>query len=653
MRILSIAAFAVGCTHGLREETFPTGSQTAVGAPEHDAVYLVDVDQRALQRVGTRSGAVTSVDLDAEPARVARAGDRVWVTLRDTRSVAVLRERGGSLELEETVEVGAEPVGIVAREDGEAVYVALSTSDLVLELDGATLAEKRRFAVGGQPTWLALHPEGRSLYVASALGSDLHWVDLDLGTVTAVGLPELLGAGQEGQAAFARRATGDPWASADGRLLAVPVLYADTSREVADPLSDDGDLDFGEGDSGFGGGSSGYGSAGLELSRFNPGVVLVPTRPGPGTPDAFDLSVVFVAGFLETDDRSEVVRSYLSSVAVAPAGDVLYATMEASGTVVALSTTPVYLDADCRSCDREFDTGGSVSLGEAGFTVAPAAFVAVAEGPRGVAFTGDNAWVHSFIDRSLQPLDPAEARALVRRAAELSTTSGLAYEAAAGFDLGASGLDSEVAQGRRLFFSATDRRMASSGAGVSCSTCHYQGRNDGFTWSFTDGVRQTPSLSAPVSLTAPVTWTENVPSVADEAMITSQGRMGGDGLSAFDAARIQAFVDTLRVPDGPERGREDPAIERGRILFERADTQCADCHPAPLYTDNADHDMFGVDGLNTPTLVGIAATAPYLHDGSAPSLRDLLELSRAGVMGDTSALSDAEMADLETFLRSL
>ena len=91
-------------------------------------------------------------------------------------------------------------------------------------------------------------------------------------------------------------------------------------------------------------------------------------------------------------------------------------------------------------------------------------------------------------------------------------------------------LSSDVLEGRRMFFSSSLPTMASAGAGVSCATCHFEGRNDGLTWTFDSGFRQTPSLAGPVSKTAPITWTNNVGSVSHEVFLTSQGRMGGQGI---------------------------------------------------------------------------------------------------------------------------
>jgi cytochrome c peroxidase len=74
---------------------------------------------------------------------------------------------------------------------------------------------------------------------------------------------------------------------------------------------------------------------------------------------------------------------------------------------------------------------------------------------------------------------------------------------------------------------------------------------------------------------------------------------------------------------------------------------------APLFTDKKIHELYKEDPVITPSLIGVMATRPYLHDGSSPTLTDLLELVRDGSMGDTSSLSAEELDDLEVYLRSL
>ena len=216
-----------------------------------------------------------------------------------------------------------------------------------------------------------------------------------------------------------------------------------------------------------------------------------------------------------------------------------------------------------------------------------------------------------------------------------------------------SALSPEIRRGRRLFYSAVDRDVAAAGGGVSCSTCHVDGRADGRTWTFADPdggeptLRQTPSLAGKVSETAPFTWDGTVTTVANEAALTSHDRMGGRGLDREQMTDIAAFVDSIRAPFRGVSGA------RGRDLFEREDVGCASCHAGPRFTDGGNHVVLGSTAANTPTLTGIAATAPYLHDGSARTLRDVLVWARSGAMGDTSALDDADLDALEAWLRAL
>lgn len=68
---------------------------------------------------------------------------------------------------------------------------------------------------------------------------------------------------------------------------------------------------------------------------------------------------------------------------------------------------------------------------------------------------------------------------------------------------------------------------------------------------------------------------------------------------SYDLDCLAAFIDSL----------PSEAALRGQVIFNRADTGCAVCHPPSLYTDLKTHDV---------------GTAPYLHDGSAPTLYDVL-----------------------------
>jgi cytochrome c peroxidase len=131
------------------------------------------------------------------------------------------------------------------------------------------------------------------------------------------------------------------------------------------------------------------------------------------------------------------------------------------------------------------------------------------------------------------------------------------------------------------------------------------------------------------------------------------------GASA-DLAALAAFLRTLRPPASPYATSEPQAISRGRDAFARF--ACATCHAGPAFTDRALHDVGTGDlaternshgrgtRFDTPSLRALWLTAPYLHDGSAPTLTVLFTRGAHDLSGQATA---AEVADLVAYLRAL
>ena len=99
---------------------------------------------------------------------------------------------------------------------------------------------------------------------------------------------------------------------------------------------------------------------------------------------------------------------------------------------------------------------------------------------------------------------------------------------------------------------------------------------------------------------------------------------------SYDLDALALYIDQLAQRPSPYAF--DEAAQRGEAIFQRADTQCASCHPAPLYTDLRKHDVGTAtpderlgSNFDTPTLKGLWSSAPYLHDGSAATLYDVLK----------------------------
>ncbi len=163
------------------------------------------------------------------------------------------------------------------------------------------------------------------------------------------------------------------------------------------------------------------------------------------------------------------------------------------------------------------------------------------------------------------------------------------------------------------------------------------------------------------------------------------GEGAGGGVSAVNVGRaLAAFLRTLTTPmdSAFDRFRDDPealspAAQRGMVLFT-GKGRCVQCHFSPSFTDHWFHQTAvkprpGADDLGryavvpdattyrafrTPSLRNAARTAPYMHDGSLKTLRDVVDFYDRG--GDVSGwgshpigLNAGEKQDLVAFLESM
>lgn len=647
---VACALALAGCSTGVDDDRWATGSSTVVASADYAVVHSVDTEGGTIASFEVSTGVTTQVEVGSEPVRVARLGDRILATLKGDREFVVLAEGDDGLTIVDRVGTAAEPYGIVTSEDGTRIFVAAASAGLVQEFDGETLEFLRDWQVPDEPRWLALHPSGEALFVASAFGGTVSRIDLSADSVSQIELPNVTAPELSNftEIDLTQRVTGDPAVAPDGRSIAIPVLYVDNKTPVGVPTPDGFPAP-----SGYGGGGEGDFESNVPGSgpgRFTPGVVTI-VLDGAGLVVPDETSTVNVATH---DGDLSVVRSYVSSLTFSPDGDDLFATMEASGIVVALPSKPnraVEAPAALGNMNRGMDGGAEIAFNVGiSLEARPTTPILTDAGPRGVVFlSDDDAFVHNFIARSLTSLDASTLD--IDRNDPVGATA--AIDLSEGIAAYPSTLSPELDEGRELFFSANDRQMSAEGSGVSCSTCHLDGRNDGLTWPLAVGERQTPSLAGVISATAPVTWTSDVPSVAHEVVATSEGQMGGSGLDDDQRDAVAAFIDYTPAPDSPRRAIDDEAVARGSEIFNREEVGCGSCHSGEAFTDNEEYTMYGLRDVRTRTLVGISSSAPYLHDGSIADLGALLERVRDGSMGDTSSLSAPEMADLRAYLESL
>ncbi|MEI8291056.1 MAG: cytochrome D1 domain-containing protein [Verrucomicrobiota bacterium] len=198
----------------------------------------------------------------------------------------------------------------------------------------------------------------------------------------------------------------------------------------------------------------------------------------------------------------------------------------------------------------------------------------------------------------------------------------------------------------------------------SCSSCHPGGaRVDGLNWDLlNDGVgnpKNTRSLL--LAHQTPPAMFLGVRNNAEAAVRAGIKFILFANQPEAVAASIDEYIKSLKPVSSPHlvHGKLSKPARRGQKLFSKAG--CAECHVPGLYTDlhpydvgtRASYDRLA-DKFYTPTLIEVWRTAPYLHNGSAATIWDVLTTGNPGNQhGDVSKLSKQEIDDLCEFVLSL
>jgi cytochrome c peroxidase len=245
-------------------------------------------------------------------------------------------------------------------------------------------------------------------------------------------------------------------------------------------------------------------------------------------------------------------------------------------------------------------------------------------------------------------------------------------------------------------FNATfDRKTekADGMKGVACFDCHVNGHTSGATHLVGDIRPQahrrridTPTLRGinvqrifgsqrALKSTEDFTEFEQLAAYFDGDPVTAMMK----GINRLDRstqvhfmAEVQNLLNFPPAPalgiDGkldPKKFKEDsPEMHGQKLFFGKA--RCAECHPAPYYTDNSMHDL-KVERFYKPQMInGMKATAqgpiktfalrgikdspPYLHDGRLLTLEDTVEFFNLIL---ETQLTSQEKQQLVAFLRRL
>ncbi len=491
-------------------------------------------------------------------------------------------------------EVFDEPYGIVSNERGDRLYVTLDYPGRIVEIDVETRDVVRQFNVGEFVRGIALSPDGRRAFVIEFYTAVVKAVDLATGQIS------------------------DEWHGVRTDNLARQII-AHPRRPKAYFAHMRSRATF----------SHGAGS-------IFPYASVVDTDPGEGR----RRKRIPMDSFM-----GNRVTANPWEVAVSADGRQFYVVFSGTDDMFACDV----VDDDY----REIALRGHLRLGH---------------NPRAirVAPDGKNFYVYNALDFAVAAYDAQRL--------ELLATIPVCDDP----------LGDEVRRGKILFHSALQPMVGRRW--ISCSSCHPDGEPDGRTWQKQEGQRDTPSLSG-LAWTHPVLWSANRDEVQDWEHTIRSSLMQGRGLirgevqpvfgppnkrrsADLDALAAYTNSHTFTLSPHAKNGLSE-AAKRGHEIFFSAKTSCSRCHAGPLYTDSrprpherivrhnvgtGDDDPTETMGpaYDTPTLLGVYRTAPYLHHGKAATLDEVVTVHNpADKHGKTSHLTEPQIADLVAFLKSL
>jgi YVTN family beta-propeller protein len=279
-------------------------------------------------------------------------------------------------------------------------------------------------------------------------------------------------------------------------------------------------------------------------------------------------------------------------------------------------------------------------------------------GPRAVVLLGRKAYIANYFSDSLSLVDLGSPQPKPQSIPLLLQPAGA----------GSSGLASPLDRmplARKGEFYFHDAGICFQGW-QSCSSCHPgQARVDGLNWDLlNDGIgnpKNTKSLL--LAHETPPAMSMGVRETAETAVRAGIQHILFTVQPEEVAVAIDKYLKSLKPVPSPllVNGKLSDSARRGEKLFKDRQVGCAACHPPGLFTDLKTYDVGTrarfdqpTDRFDTPTLVEGWRTAPYLHDGSAATMRDVLTTSNPhDKHGKTSHLTSQQIDDLVAYLLSL
>jgi hypothetical protein len=264
-------------------------------------------------------------------------------------------------------------------------------------------------------------------------------------------------------------------------------------------------------------------------------------------------------------------------------------------------------------------------------------------GPRGLTVMGEKVYIAEYFTDSLGVVDMGPDAQFAARSMPLGERKPASF----------------VRKGGVLFNDAS----LSYQKWNSCTSCHTgDGRASALNWDLlNDGVANAKNIrSLLLSHETPPAMITGVRENAEVAVRSGIRYIQFASATERKAQYIDGYLKSLKPVASPYlvNGELSKAAEDGKKLFGRAG--CSVCHSPPLYTDMQKHDI-GTSAeqeddkeFDTPTLIEVWRTAPYLHDGRAVTIEEVLtKFNEDGRHGRVSKLTEEQIQSLAAFVLSL
>ncbi len=602
--LLSTAVIGCNDSGGTKPATDPpptwgvpiTGG-TMLVTKDGSHAYIADPDRDRIAVLDLDTGATKDIALQAhdEPGRLIEDGaGRIQVALR----------RGGALvtitndAIASRRAVCAEPRGLAWDSATDLVHVACATGELVSFPAAGGDAVRNVFVDRDLRDVIV---QGTNLLVSRFRASELVTLDAN-GAIVGRTVPPTVQRFDSNGGGIAVPDTapvpGDAGTtpSDNGMVPAVPAVawrtigLSDGSVLIAHQRQVQAQLHTTQG---------GYGQ-GCGHGPVEPAVTLIP--PGGAVPVAL---APFMNGSLPVD------------IAVDASGQHIAFAMAGNGTVQVGSTNIVLADHDTDGCG-----GGGMGGGGGGDDVTIDNQMGA---PTSIAFRPNGQLVIFYPEAPAVTIQNAGTMV-----AHYSLAGDFGYDA-----------------GRNMFHTETS-------VGISCASCHPEGRDDGLVWNFDqEGIRRTQNLGGHVMQRAPFHWSGDMTDLPTLMEAVFAVRMNGGEPTRSQKLSLGPWIDRVSPP-APTAGLDAAAVARGSTLFHSTAVGCNSCHNGDLMTNLQLVDVGTGGKFKVPSLIGVSGRAPFLHDGCAATLKDRFVTCGGGDLhGHTSQLQPNDIDDLVAYLSSL